>query len=108
MRSLGRTGLTELVDTLAHRASQLATGLADVPGVEVVNDVVYTQVMTAYGDDERTAEVGRRLLADGTAVFTPATWRGRAVQRCSVSSWATTEDDVSRTVAAVRRVVAEL
>jgi glutamate/tyrosine decarboxylase-like PLP-dependent enzyme len=106
LRSLGRAGLAELVETLGERATQMAAGLAAIDGVEVLNDVVFTQVLTAFGDDQRTAEVGRRLLAEGTAVFTPATWRGRSAQRCSVSSWATTEADVERTVDAVRRVVA--
>jgi glutamate/tyrosine decarboxylase-like PLP-dependent enzyme len=108
LRSLGRTGLAELVDGLCARAAQMAEGLRTVPGVEIVNDVVFTQVMLRLQDDDRTDELGRRILADGTAVFTPARWRGRAVQRCSVSSWATTEDDVERTVDAVRRLVAEL
>ena len=108
LRSLGRDGLTSLVDQLCARAAQMATGLAQIPGVQVVNDVVFTQVLTSFGDDSRTAEVGRRLLAGGEAVFTPATWRGRGVQRCSVSSWATTPDDVDRTLEAVRDVVAAL
>jgi glutamate/tyrosine decarboxylase-like PLP-dependent enzyme len=106
LRSLGRDGLAALIEQLCARANQMATGLAQIPGVEVVNDVVFTQVMTAFGDDARTKEVGRRLLAGGEAVFTPATWRGKGVQRCSVSSWATTAADVDRTVDAVRRVVA--
>ncbi len=105
LRSLGSAGLAELVETLCERAGQMAAGLAALEGAEVLNDVVFTQVMTSYGDDERTAEVGRRLLAEGTAVFTPATWRGRAAQRCSVSNWATTEVDVEQTVDAVRRVL---
>jgi len=105
LRSLGSAGLAELVETLCERAGQMAAGLAALEGAEVLNDVVFTQVMTSYGDDERTAEVGRRLLAEGTAVFTPATWRGRAAQRCSVSNWATTEADVEQTVDAVRRVL---
>jgi glutamate/tyrosine decarboxylase-like PLP-dependent enzyme len=108
LRSLGRDGLAALIDQLCARASQMATGLAQIPGVEVVNEVVFTQVMTSFGDDGRTAEAGRRLLSGGEAVFTPATWRGRGVQRCSVSSWATTPADVDRTVEAVRRVAATL
>ncbi len=108
LRSLGRDGLAALVEQLCARATQMAAGLAKIPGVEVVNDVVFTQVMTAFGDDARTTEVGRRLLAGGDAVFTPAIWRGRGVQRCSVSSWATTAADVDRTVDAVRRVVSTL
>jgi glutamate/tyrosine decarboxylase-like PLP-dependent enzyme len=108
LRSLGGDGLADLVDQLCARATQMATGLAQIPGVEVVNEVVFTQVMTSFGDDARTAEVGRRLLAGGEAVFTPATWRGRGVQRCALSSWATTPADVDRTVEAVRRVAATL
>jgi glutamate/tyrosine decarboxylase-like PLP-dependent enzyme len=108
LQSLGRDGLAALVDQLCARAAQMATGLAQIPGVRIVNDVSFTQVMTSFGDDARTAEVGNRLLSEGTAVFTPATWRGEAVQRCSLSSWATTPADVDRTVEAVRRVAAAL
>jgi glutamate/tyrosine decarboxylase-like PLP-dependent enzyme len=108
LRSLGRDGLAALIDQLCARATQMATGLAQIPCVEVVNEVVFTQVMTSFGDDARTAEAGRRLLAGGDAVFTPATWHGRGVQRCSVSSWATTAADVDRTLEAVRRVAAAL
>jgi glutamate/tyrosine decarboxylase-like PLP-dependent enzyme len=108
LRSLGGDGLAALIEQLCARATQMATGLAAIPGVEVVNEVAFTQVMTSFGDDARTAEAGRRLLAGGAAVFTPATWRGRGVQRCSLSSWATTPADVDRTVEAVRRVVEAL
>lgn len=108
LRSLGRDGLTDLVDRLCAHAGRLAEGFASIDGVEIVNDVVFTQVMIALSDDARTAELGRRLLADGTAVLTPATWHGRAVQRCAVSNWSTTEADVEATVDAVRRIVASL
>ena len=88
----------------ARRAAALAKGFDAVDGVEVVNDVVFTQVMFRLSTDERTAELGRRLLADGTCVVTPAVWHGHAVQRCAVSNWSTTEADVDATVDAVRRV----
>lgn len=108
LRSLGREGVAGLVDRLCDRAGQMAEGLARLDGAAIVNDVDFTQVMVSFGDDERTTEVGRRLLAEGTAVFTPAVWRGRAVQRCSLSGWSTTEQDVAATVDAVRRVLAGL
>jgi glutamate/tyrosine decarboxylase-like PLP-dependent enzyme len=108
LRSLGRDGLAVLVDRLCATASMLAKGFEEVDEVEVVNDVVFTQVMFRLSTDERTAEMGRRLLADGTCVVTPAVWHGRAVQRCAVSGWSTSEGDVAATVAAVRRVVAAL
>jgi len=108
LRSLGRSGLARLVETLAARAASFAEQLARLPGVEIVNEVDYTQVMLRLKDDALTVEAGRQILAEGTAVLTPAQWEGRAVLRCSVSSWATTEDDVAQTVAAVERVLADL
>jgi len=108
LRSLGRSGLAALVDQLCANATLLARGFDAVEEVEVVNDVVFTQVMFRLSTDQRTAEAGRRLLADGACVVTPAVWNGRAVQRCSVSNWSTSAADVDLTVDAVRRVVAAL
>ena len=53
-----------------------------------------------------TREVAARLLKEGTAWMTPSTWHGQAVLRISVSNWRTTDEDVDRTVAAVRRMLA--
>jgi glutamate/tyrosine decarboxylase-like PLP-dependent enzyme len=108
LRSLGRTGVADLVEGLCARAREFADGLGRIDGVEVVNDVVYTQVCVSFGPDEVTREVARRLLADGTAWMTPSTWRGRAVLRISVSNWRTSTDDVERTLDAVRRVLGEV
>ena len=91
----------------AH-ARHFATGLAEMDGVRVVNDVVFTQVCVSFGTDEVTREVAARLLQDGTAWMTPSTWHRQAVLRISVSNWRTTDEDVERTLAAVRRVLAEV
>ena len=106
IRSLGRTGVAELVDRLHAHALTMAEGLATIPGVEVLNDVVYTQVMFRLGTDQATRDLGGAILAEGTSAMTGAEWRGRAVLRCSMSSWATTEDDITRAVEAIRRLVA--
>lgn len=108
LRSLGRSGLAELVDGLCARARQFADGLATLPGVTVLNDVVYTQVCVAFADDAETREVARRLLGEGTAWMTPSTWRGRAVLRISVSNWRTSAEDVERTLDAVRRTLTQV
>jgi glutamate/tyrosine decarboxylase-like PLP-dependent enzyme len=108
LRSLGRTGVAEMVDRLCARARQFADELGRIDGVEVLHDVVYTQVCVSFGPDEVTREVARRLLAEGTAWMTPSTWHGRAVLRISVSNWRTSEADVERTLEAVRRVLAEV
>jgi hypothetical protein len=88
----------------------MADGVAAIPGAAVLNDVVFTQVLTAFGDgdDATTLAVAARMLEEGTAAMTPSTWRGQAVLRISVSNWSTTEEDVDRTLAALRRVAAEV
>jgi glutamate/tyrosine decarboxylase-like PLP-dependent enzyme len=108
LRSLGSSGVADLVERLARHASAFAAGLAAIPGVEVLNDVVFTQVCASFGSDARTEEVVRRMLADGPAWMTGSRWHGRSVLRISVSSWATTEHDVEVSLDAVRRVVASL
>lgn len=108
LRALGRDGVAAMVTGLADRAAQLAAGLAEIDGVEVLNDVVFTQVVMALDTDERTDLLGKQLLADGTAALTPGSWQGRAVQRCSISSWATGPDDIDATIDAVRRIASSI
>lgn len=103
LRSLGRGGVTDLVDGLVANARRIAAGIAEVPGAEVLNDVVFTQVCAAFGSDERTRAVTERLLADGTAWMSGSRWRDRDVLRVSVSNWSTDEADVAASVDAVRR-----
>jgi glutamate/tyrosine decarboxylase-like PLP-dependent enzyme len=103
LRSLGRSGVADLVDRLCRHAAALADGARRLPGVEVLNEVVFTQVCLAFGTDQRTREVGRRLLADGTVWMTGSKWHGREVLRISVSNWSTDQDDVAASLAALRR-----
>ena len=108
LRSLGRSGVAELVDRLCHRASALADGLRSIPGTTVLNEVVFTQVCASFGSDERTDDVVRRVLDEGTTWMSGSTWRGQRVLRVSVSNWLTSEEDVARSLDAVRRAVAGL
>lgn len=103
LRSLGRSGVAELVDRLCRHASAFATGIAGIDGATVLNDVVFTQVCADFGSDERTERVLARLLDDGTAWISGSTWHGRRVMRISVSNWSTTDDDVRRALDAIRR-----
>jgi glutamate/tyrosine decarboxylase-like PLP-dependent enzyme len=103
LRSLGTSGTIALVERLAAQARSLAEGLALMPGVDVLNDVVFTQVCVSFGDDERTKQVTRALLADGTTWMSGSRWQGRDVLRISVSNWSTDDADVSESLAAVER-----
>jgi glutamate/tyrosine decarboxylase-like PLP-dependent enzyme len=106
LRALGRTGVAALVDGLVDRARAIAEGLAGVPGAQVLNEVVFTQVTVAFEDDDRTRRVTGRVLSEGEAWMSGSRWRGRDVLRVSVSNAATTDEDVERAVAAVHRAAA--
>lgn len=108
LQSLGRSGVAALVEGLATRARELAAGLEDIEGAEILNDVVYTQVCVAFRDDETTRAVTTELIADETVWMSGSRWHDRDVLRISVSNWSTDEDDVRRSVEAVRRAVAAI
>lgn len=101
LRSLGRTGVADLVDRLCRHAATFAEGAREIPGVEVLNEVGFTQVCLAFESDQRTREVGRRLMDDGTVWMTGSKWRGRDVLRVSMSNWSTDDDDVKRSLDAL-------
>jgi glutamate/tyrosine decarboxylase-like PLP-dependent enzyme len=106
LRALGRQGVADLVDGFCHHAQAFANGIAAIDGATVENDVVFSQVSVSFGSDERTAEVTRRLMADGTAWMTGSRWHGKAVLRISVSNWSTSDNDVARSLEALRKAAA--
>jgi glutamate/tyrosine decarboxylase-like PLP-dependent enzyme len=106
LRQLGRSGVAELVERSCGHARRLASGLAALPGCEVVNDVVLNQVLVRFADDETTRRVLASVQAGGEAWMSGTEWDGRAAIRFSVSSWRTTDDDIDRTVAAYERATA--
>jgi glutamate/tyrosine decarboxylase-like PLP-dependent enzyme len=108
LRTLGRNGVAALVDGLTDAATGLAEGFRAIPGLSVVNDVVFTQVCLAAGDDAATAALGEWLRAEGTVWASSSTWRGRTVVRFAVSNRGTDAEAVRRTIDAVARGAAEL
>jgi glutamate/tyrosine decarboxylase-like PLP-dependent enzyme len=108
IRSLGRDGIAELIERTCAHARRFADALAATPGVEVRNQVVLNQVLVRFLDpagdhDGRTRAVAQRLQRDGTLWAGPTVWQDTAALRLSVSGWATTTEDVDRSVAAIRR-----
>jgi len=101
--SLGRSGLRELIERHCRFARRFAGGLQG-EGYEILNDVVLNQVLVSFGSDEQTARVITAVQEDGTCWCSGTTWRSRAAMRISVSSWATTEEDVERSLDAIVRV----
>jgi len=100
LRSLGRSGLEDMIERCCRHASRFADGLR-AAGYEILNDVVLNQVMVSFGDDETTRRVIAAIQQDGTCWCGGTVWHGRAVMRISVSSWATRDEDVDRSLAAM-------
>jgi glutamate/tyrosine decarboxylase-like PLP-dependent enzyme len=105
IRSLGRAGVADLVSRCCRLAARFAEGLK-AAGFEVLNEVVLNQVLVSFGDDGRTQRVIAAVQREGTAWCGGTVWQGRAAMRISVSSWATTEADVDRSLAAIVKVAA--
>ncbi|MBA3475653.1 MAG: aspartate aminotransferase family protein, partial [Actinobacteria bacterium] len=107
LRSLGRSGVAELVERCCDHARDFAGLLGAADGVEILNDVVLNQVLVRFGDDdEQTRRVIERVQAEGTCWASGTTWRGRGAMRISVSSWRTTAADVERSATAMLEAAA--
>ncbi len=109
IRSLGRSGIAELIDRSCAHARRFADALSGTPGVEMLNEVVLNQVLVRFLDeggdhDARTDAVVNAVQSDGTCWLSGTTWRGMRAMRISVSSHATTTDDVDRSVEAILRI----
>jgi glutamate/tyrosine decarboxylase-like PLP-dependent enzyme len=100
--SLGRNGLSDLIERNCRLAHRFAVELQGVGG-EILNEVVLNQVLVSFGDAARTRLVIERVQQDGTCWCGPTEWQGRTAMRISVSSWATRDEDVDRSVAAILR-----
>lgn len=106
LRSLGRKGLAELIERNCRLAGRFAEGLK-AAGYEILNDVALNQVMVSFGTDDETRRVIASLQEDGTCWCGGTVWHGRAAMRISVSSWATTDEDVERSLKAMLRIAAK-
>ncbi len=102
LRQLGRSGLADLIERTCRHAQRFAAGLT-AAGHRVLNEVELNQVLVSFGNPARTREVIARIQRDGTCWCGGTTWQGHTAMRISVSSWATTEADVERSLTAVLR-----
>jgi glutamate/tyrosine decarboxylase-like PLP-dependent enzyme len=109
--SLGSEGIGRIVAECCRHAQAIVEGAAALPGVQVVCRPRINQGLLRFLDpraaateadhDRRTEEVTARIVGSGEALFACTTWRGLRCMRVSVSGWATTHDDVERTLRAI-------
>ena len=105
IRQLGRVGVTELVERCCAHSRRFAEQIVELPGCEVLNEVVLNQVLFRFADDETTGATLAAVQAGGEAWMSGTTWDGQVAIRLSVSGWRTTTDDIDRTVAAFARAL---
>jgi len=103
LRTLGRAGITDLIERTCQHARRFAEGLQQA-GYKVHNDVVLNQVLVSFGDSETTLKVISNIQSDGTCWCGGTVWQGQTAMRISVCSWATTESDVERSLEAIIRI----
>ena len=103
LRSLGRRGLATMIERNCQLASRFADKLRSA-GYSVLNDVALNQVLVSFGDAALTWRIISEVQSDGTCWCGGTEWRGLAAMRISVSCWATSEEDVDRSVAAILEV----
>jgi glutamate/tyrosine decarboxylase-like PLP-dependent enzyme len=102
LRSLGRAGLADLIERTCQFASRLAAGLENA-GYDVLNEVELNQVLVSFGSPEITRQVIAGVQSDGTCWCGGTVWQDHVAMRISVSSWATTPQDVEQSLAAILR-----
>ncbi|RPI70983.1 MAG: aspartate aminotransferase family protein, partial [Ignavibacteriales bacterium] len=107
LKSLGRKGVAELIERTCGHAKRFAEGLSNA-GYEILNDVVINQVLVSFGDAEKTNKIISEIQKDGTCWCGGTVWHGKTAMRISVSSWATTEEDVERSLKAIIRIAKEV
>jgi glutamate/tyrosine decarboxylase-like PLP-dependent enzyme len=107
LRTLGRSGLAEMIERNCQFATRFAQGFRQA-GFQVLNEVVLNQVLVSFGAASITQRVVAAVQADGTCWCGSSVWQGNTAMRVSVSSWATTEEDVERSLAAIIRIANQL
>ena len=103
IRSLGRSGVREMIERNCRQAQLFAERLRGA-GFAVLNDVVLNQVLISFGSEEETQRVIAGVQTDGTCWCGGTKWQGKSAMRISVSNWSTTDEDVERSVTAILRV----
>ena len=106
LRALGRSGVAELVERCCELARRAADRLSDVPGLEVMNEVVLNQVLFRFSDDDVTDAVLAEALRSGDMWLSGTKVDGRSAIRLSVSNWQTENEDIERVVQAFSGAVA--
>jgi len=106
LRSLGRAGVSGLVQKSCARARQMAALLAAHPGVTILNDVVLNQVLVRFrsrAGQNITPDVIARVQEEGVCWVGGTDWNKEPAMRIAISNWSTSEADIEASAASIAR-----
>lgn len=107
LKSLGKEGVAELVDTFHRQASDLSQKIASIKGLSVLNEVVFNQILVSCENDKLTLNTMRFLQEEGICWAGGSSWFGKKVIRISICAWATGEEEILITYEALERAFAK-
>ncbi len=106
IKQLGRSGVEAMIDRCCDHAERFAAGFK-AAGIEVLSEVVMNQVLVSFGDEARNQRIIRAIQEDGTCWCGITQWQGKSAMRISVSNWATSEEDVDKSLTTILRLAQE-
>jgi glutamate/tyrosine decarboxylase-like PLP-dependent enzyme len=107
LKGLGKEGVSQLVYELHRKAVYFGEALKN-NGLEIINDIVFNQVLVRYDSDEKTERLIKKIQQSGVLWLGGAKWKGNSVMRISISSYKTTYDDIDLSVKTILDLVNEL
>lgn len=105
MKYLGKSGIDEMILTMHLRAKQFAEEINQIDGFYIENDIVFNQVIVRCETDNLTDKVLSNIQMLRECWLGGSTWFGKKIMRVSICSWATTENDISRSVESFKRAL---
>jgi glutamate/tyrosine decarboxylase-like PLP-dependent enzyme len=109
LRTLGRPGVSALVQGCCARARQMAALLAPHPGVTILNDVVLNQVLVRFrsrSGQNITPDVIARVQQEGVCWVGGTDWNKEPAMRIAISNWSTSEADIEASAGSIKRAAA--
>ncbi len=111
LKTLGRSGIADLVDRCCDLALRMADRLRGERGITVLNDIALNQVLVRFANasgENISKAVASRVQAAGVCWCGGTTWSGEPAMRISVSNWQTTEQDIDRSADSIARAAASI
>lgn len=103
LKGLGKNGVSELVEELHSKAKYFSQLLED-GGLQILNDVVFNQVLVHYDNDNKTEALIKGIQESGVCWLGGAKWLGKSVMRISVCSYKTSYADIEKSANEILRI----